>query len=56
MFSDNLIAKASIIFFNFIDASVIVALGIGLLEGVTMARSLAFFARVGGPMGVSSLS
>jgi len=56
MFFGNLIAKSSAISFNFIDAGVTAALGEGLLEGVTVTRSLALFARVGGSMGVSLLA
>jgi len=56
MFFDNLIAKSFAIFFNFIDADVTAALREELLEGVTMTRSLALFARVKEPMGVSLLT
>ncbi len=56
MFFDNLIAKSSVIFFNFIDADVTAALREELLKGVTMTRSLALFAKVRGPMNVSLLA
>ncbi len=56
MFFNNLIAKSFIIFFNFIDASVIAALRKELLKDVMMTRLLTLFVRVKRSMNVSLLT